>query len=70
MRESIAEGFELQHAMSPPAHKQRNNRGKRDSAHINALASPLFPDLSEADGIFDTEAQTQLMKNKEALANR
>eukprot|EP00599_Poterioochromonas_sp_BG-1_P009682 CAMPEP_0173137788 /NCGR_PEP_ID=MMETSP1105-20130129/3300_1 /TAXON_ID=2985 /ORGANISM="Ochromonas sp., Strain BG-1" /LENGTH=677 /DNA_ID=CAMNT_0014050253 /DNA_START=325 /DNA_END=2358 /DNA_ORIENTATION=+ len=70
MRESIAEGFELQHAMSPPAHKQRNNRGKRDSAHINVLASPLFPDLSEADGIFDTEAQTQLMKNKEALANR
>lgn len=69
MRENIAEGFELQHAMSPPVSRIKN-RSKRDSAGNNALSSPLFPDLTDTDGLFDTEAQNHLNKNKEALANR
>ena len=70
MRESIPEGFDFQHAMSPPMSSKQRQRGKRDSAHANVMASPLFNDLHEGESLFDSEAQSHLTKNRQALANR
>ena len=71
MRERVPDGFDLQHAMSPPLNNKQKGRGKRNSAgNANGLGSPLFPDLHDGDGLFDSEAQSHLNKNRQALANR
>jgi hypothetical protein len=50
--------------MSPPQAMKNSRKTKKD------FASPLIADLHENDLAFDSEAQTHLNKNKEALANR
>jgi hypothetical protein len=74
MRGDLPNGFDLQHAMSPPTNKNNKSKIKRDLSsqqQVGAgLSSPLFPDLSENDNFFDSEAQSHFTKNKEALANR
>jgi hypothetical protein len=51
--------------MVPPPQAMKNSRKTKKD-----FASPLIADLHENDLAFDSEAQTHLNKNKEALANR
>jgi hypothetical protein len=69
------DNFEF-HLMSPQTNKSKGKGGgKKNSSGVainNSLNSPLFGDFSDTmdQPMLDLEAQSHLMKNKQALANR